>query len=164
VAHLQREAAGSERKMPVPPKDPSVRQRRNKTSTASTLKADPEMVTPDLPERDWNEMTVAWWSDVWSSPMAPEYDESDKHGLFALAMLVNDFWTASTAHGRKDLAAEIRQQSQRFGLSPIDRRRLQWTIEQVDEAQDKGARRRSKVTPEPKADGGTDPRATLRAV
>lgn len=147
--------------MPALPKDPSTRQRRNKTSTAATLKSDPEMITPDLPERDWHKMTTQWWADVWSSPMAPEFDESDKHGLFALAMLVNDFWSADSSRDRMQLAAEIRQQSQRFGLSPIDRRRLQWEIERTEEAQRRGATRRPA---EPKADGGTDPRGTLRAV
>jgi hypothetical protein len=151
--------------MPANPKDPSVRQRRNKTSTNATLKADPDLEVPNLPKRGgWHEQTSAWWADVWASPMAPEYDDSDKHGLFALAVLVDDFWTAESSRERKELAAEIRQQSQRFGLSPIDRRRLQWTIEQVDEAQDKGQRRRERSEPAKKPTGGTDPRATLRAV
>jgi hypothetical protein len=150
--------------MPTNPKDPSVRQRRNKTSTNATLKADPDIEVPGLPKRGgWHEQTVAWWADVWASPMAPEYDDSDKHGLFALAVLVDDFWTAKSARERKELAAEMRQQSQRFGLSPIDRRRLQWTIEQADEAQDKGERRRAKAQPA-QSSGGSDPRATLRAV
>lgn len=150
--------------MPAPLKDPSVRQRRNQDSTRATLKADPDLEVPALPKRGgWHEQTVAWWTDVWASPMAPEFDDSDKHGLFQLALLVDDFWTANTSRERKELAAEIRQQSQRFGLSPIDRRRLQWTIEQVNEAQDKGDRRRAKAPPA-KADGGSDPRATLRAV
>src|SRR4051812_47278145 len=117
--------------MPGPsPKDPSTRARRNRTSTHAQLKADPTLTAPSLPEAvSWHHMTLSWWSDVWASPMAPEFDDSDKHGLFALAMLVNDFWSADEVRTRRDLAAEIRQQSQRFGLSPIDRRRLQWEIE-----------------------------------
>jgi len=164
VAHLQRDAAGSECKMPGPnPKDPSVRARRNKTSTAATLKADPRATVPDLPKRGgWHEQTVEWWRDVWSSPMAPEFDASDRHGLNMLAILVDDYWTAESSRERMALAAEIRQQSQRFGLSPIDRRRLQWEIERTEEAVQKGTRRRAASTP--KNDGGTDPRATLRAV
>jgi hypothetical protein len=106
-------------------------------------------------------MTLAWWRDVWSSPMAPEYDDSDKHGLYVLAMLVEDFWRADTMDWRQKLAAELRQQGQRFGLSPIDRRRLQWEIERTQEAQDKAERRRSQPA---KAVAGGDPRAVLRSL
>lgn len=148
--------------MPGPtPKHPSTRTRRNKTSTAATLTADPKVKAPTLPKRGgWHEMTRAWWADIWSSPMAPEFDDSDKHGLFALALLVDDFWTADSASDRIKLAAEIRQQGQRFGLSPIDRRRLQWEIERTEEAQQKGASRRAA----PKKKPAVDPRGTLRAV
>lgn len=112
-------------------------------------------------------MTETWWTDLWSSPMAPEYDDSDRHGLFALAVLVNDFWRADTPATRMSLAAEIRHQGQRFGLSPIDRRRLQWEIERTDEAQDRGTRRRRVTQQDPgKAPSKKpdDPRAALYAV
>lgn len=150
--------------MPGPaPKDPSTRQRRNKNSTAAQLKADPNLEIPELPRRmAWNDQTRAWWADVWSSPMAPEFDESDRHGLNMLAVLVDDYWMAANARERMPLAAEIRQQSQRFGLSPIDRRRLQWEIERTEEAQRRGAR--SQPAPATPANGGSDPRSTLRAV
>lgn len=154
--------------MPGPaPKDPTVRARRNKSSTASVLKERRRGRQPSLPdapgELGWHQQTVAWWKDVWASPMAPEYDDSDRHGLNMLAVLVNDYWYAETGRERKDLAAEIRQQSQRFGLSPIDRRRLQWEIERTDEAQQKGTRRRASAAPKKPA-GGADPRAVLRAI
>jgi hypothetical protein len=150
--------------MPGPaPKHPSTRARRNKTTTAATLRADPAVTAPDLPDRDWHPMTSAWWADVWASPMAPEFDGSDRHGLYALAMLVEDFWTADTARERKDLAAEIRQQGQRFGLSPIDRRRLQWEIERTEAAKDQGSRRRAAKAPA-RTTPDQDPRAILRAV
>jgi hypothetical protein len=148
-----------------PPKHPSTRARANKTSTSATLRRDPKVKAPALPERDWHPMTAAWWADVWRSPMAPEFDGSDVHGLFALAMLVDDFWTATTSTARKDAAAEIRLQSQRFGLSPMDRRRLQWEIERSEEAQEKGARRRAQAAPAATTGkGGADPRSVLRAV
>ena len=101
--------------MPVPPKHPSARARRNRSTTAATLKADPDLEAPPLPPRSWDEQTLAWWADVWASPMAPEYDDSDKHGLIALAVLVDDFWTADSPRLRRDLAGEIRLQTQRFG-------------------------------------------------
>ena len=105
-------------------------------------------------------MTLAWWDDLWHSPMAPEFDPSDIHGLYLLATLVNGFWESPS----KDLAAEIRLQRQCFGLTPIDRRRLQWEIERSDEAQDRGRRRRTTTPKAPSADPGADPRAVLRVV
>jgi hypothetical protein len=106
--------------------------------------------------------------------MAPEYDESDKHGLMVMAMVVDDFWTAETPHQRQEASQEIRLQGVRFGLSPIDRRRLQWEIERAGEAQAKGHERTARrVESAPEPGGGqagstagrpADPRATLRAL
>jgi hypothetical protein len=111
-------------------------------------------------------MTQAWWDDVWASPMAQEYDESDKHGLMALAMVVDDFWTAETPRQRQEASQEIRFQGVRFGLSPIDRRRLQWEIEKAEDAQARTTKRRraagEEVSSPPK--GSVDPRAVLRAL
>jgi hypothetical protein len=147
--------------MPGPePKHPGTRARRNATSTKATLRAVPDMPRPELPEAplgEWHPMTLAWWADIWSSPMAPEFDASDAHGLFALAMLTEDFWRSASPGERMKLAAEIRQQGQRYGLSPIDRRRLQWEIERTEEAQEKGAVRRAS---RPKR-GASDPRSAL---
>jgi hypothetical protein len=150
--------------MPGPaPKDPSARARRNKASTKATIQADAAIVAPELPEYDWHAMTLKWWRDLWASPMAPEYDDSDRHGLFKLAMLTNDFWTAESAKERKEASAEIRMQEQRYGLSPMDRRRLQWEIEKSEEAVDRGAKRRTTAkASQPQSKG--DPRAVLRAL
>lgn len=154
--------------MPALPKHNPAR--RNKSATRATLTRDHDVKMPPLPERvvgtddgpevtDWREQTLAWWADIWASPMAPEFEISDIHGLYLLAILVDDFWrNPSTA-----LAAEIRLQRQAFGLTPIDRRRLQWEIERVDEAQDQGAKRRAarreqQATKEPKP----DPRNVLK--
>lgn len=154
--------------MPGPaPKDPSVRARRNKTSTAAVLTTKRRGRPPSLPpatgELGWHPQTQAWWKDVWGSPMAPEYDDSDRHGLNMLAVLVNDYWFAESSRERMQLLGEVRQQSQRYGLSPIDRRRLQWEIERTDEAQQKGTRRRAAAATKKPA-GGADPRAVLRAI
>jgi hypothetical protein len=131
--------------MPPQPKHPSTRARRNKTSTNAVLTTDHHVVAPDLPEDiGWHSMTRAWWVDIWRSPM-------------------NDFWLAEGQREKRDLAAEIRQQGQRFGLSPIDRRRLQWEIERSEDAKDKGSRRRAKAEPA-KSAKASDPRGVLRAV
>lgn len=140
-----------------------LRQRRNKTSTHSTLVREHDVLAPPLPERDkpWNELTLQWWSDIWASPMAPEFEKlSDTYGLYVLAALHDDFWSlpVDKPRARAEIAAEIRLQEQRFGLSPMDRRRLQWQVEQTEEAQDRGRQRRARTVTVDPAD---DPRAAL---
>lgn len=89
--------------------------------------------------------------------MATEWLESDRHGLLRLAVLVNDYWEAESPSARKEVASEIRLQQQAYGLSPLDRGRLQWEIEKGDSATAKRKRRRQK---EPAGDA-TDPRSAL---
>ena len=138
-----------------PPKDPKLRQRRNKTATRATMvrTRPPRQRAPRLPDRDWHPLTRAWWSDVWGSPMAGQFLEVDRHALLRLAVLVDLFWRDPT----KDLAAEIRLEQQAFGLTPIDRRRLQWAVQEETET-------RRVRTPPPAEDEGEDPRKVLKMV
>lgn len=150
--------------MPPLPKPTAQRRRRNVVAGARTLHAIDGRTAPDLPDRgadlEWHPLTVAEWRAVWASPMAPEYTDSDLHGLFVYIDLVDTFWRCphEKAVTKKELAGEIRLQAQRFGLSPIDRRRLQWEIERGEQAQEAGERRRAAKRPS-KAE---DPR--LRAI
>ena len=147
--------------MPAQKKDASVRQRRNTASTAATLKVAGKV--PEMPAGvEWHDMAVQWWEDVWSSPMSPEWDESDLHNVILCAMLYNDIWMAETAKDRKDAAAEYRLQRKDLGLTPYDRRRLEWSIETTEEAKDRGRRRRESA-PVP-GGAAVDPRSVLRAV
>lgn len=148
--------------MPGPtPKDPSTRARRNKTATKATLVADAAIVAPELPGSDWHSMTLEWWRDLWASPMAPEYDESDRHGLFMYAHMVNDFWTAETSKDRRETLVRIEAMWKSFGTVPLARRSLQWEIQRAEEAQAKGKKQAAAKSP-PKPKG--DPRAILRSV
>ena len=97
-------------------------------------------------------MTVAWWRDIWASPMAPEFLKADVHGLYLLAELVDRFWLEPSVA----LAAEIRHHRMAFGLTPIDRRRLQWEVERAETA----TRKRPAIRPQT----GADPRERLRMV
>lgn len=153
--------------MPGPtPKDPSLRARRNKQTTAAKLSLAPSDVqTPELPERHdeegqlipWHPMAVDFWDEVWSSPMAAEYLDADVPGLFILAALTDAYWKG-VMQGRtgKELAAEIRLQRIDYGLTPIARRRLQWEVERAEDATDKGRRRRRVADAD---EGGQDARA-----
>jgi hypothetical protein len=145
-----------------PPKDPSVRARNNKHSTHAVLRAVPDFPVPQLPDdRDWHPRTTQWWDDLWSSPMGPEYDHSDVHGLIQLAELVDLYNITDTPGAKIRLAAEIRQQRTCFGLTPIDRRRLQWTIDQGEEAEERTAKRRQARVASTRSKDGDDPRALL---
>lgn len=106
----------------------------------------------ELVEMPWRLETQEWWIDLWSSPMANEYHRrSDKHGLYRLAVLIDDFWSAPSA----DKNVEIRLAQKDYGLTPLDRRRLEWTIASAEKATEE--RRTSKPTTR-KPKGGNDPR------
>lgn len=133
--------------------------RRNRSATKSTLDGQTRVKAPKLPTRKWHPEARRWWKDIWASPMAPEYLDADQHALIRLAVLISDYWEAKSPTARKELAGEIRLQQQAFGLTPFDRRRLEWTIETTESAKAKGKRRRQK---DPTGDP-TDPRASLSA-
>jgi hypothetical protein len=146
--------------MPGPaPKPSALRQRRNKTSTASTLPLSPGVAAPPLPERAWHPRTIEWWTRAWASPMAREWLSADIPGLELVAELWDDLYNADNPSVRVKISAELRLQEARFGLAPMDRRRLQWEIDRGDEA-DTRTRRRRRSEPAP-ANDRTDPRKLL---
>lgn len=153
--------------MPGPaPKPSALRQRRNRTVTRALLPSEEQAAdatVPKLPalgdKEKWHPMVRQWWDAVWKSPMAGEYLAADKEALFMLARLHQDFWTAGSQKDRQAAAAEIRQQGVRFGLSPIDRRRLQWEVEKGDQAVERTTTRRQR-----KAASGKDPRDVLKVM
>lgn len=145
--------------MPGPaPKDPKLRQRRNRTATAATLYVvEPINGQPELPKRrpdrkKWHAWTLEWWGLVWQSEMREEFLRSDVPVLVRLALLVDNY----ARDPRPSLAAEIRMQEQRFGLTPLDRRRLQWEVRRANEAE----RKNKPLTPREQK----DPRANLTVV
>ena len=71
--------------------------------------------------------------------MAEEYLRADEHALYRLAVLIDNYWTKPSA----GLASEIRLEQQAFGLTPLDRRRLEWSIEQVQAAQSRVKERKA---------------------
>lgn len=139
------------------PKPRHIRQRRNQASTEAAMITDelPRLRAPSLGDHpgkhEWDARTERWWRDVWASPMAARFLRADEGGLHMLAVLVDAFWREPSTQ----LAAEIRLQRQCFGLTPTDRRRLQWEVARM--AEQEGSRS-SKHT----ATG--DPRDALRAV
>lgn len=138
--------------MPGPPPKPRrERARRNKETPDAVL--DPELEIdvasiPPLPDvtieegedgepvdapRDWNPMTVRWWNALWTSPVASQYTKMDEFELVRLAQLVDE---VNWGNLQKDVLNEVRQMADRFGLSPLARRRLGWVVKSGD-VQDK---------------------------
>lgn len=106
---------------------------------------------PKLPgSRPWQPLTKEWWREVWQSPMAAQFLSSDKQGLYRLAALIDEFWNKPT----RELAAEIRMEQAAYGLTPIDRLRLQWETKPPEGEKPQTPARRSRK----------DPRELLRRV
>lgn len=155
----------------VIPKHPSARQRRNKVATAKTLQLVDKPKVPLIPKRGpglaWQPETVKWWHRTWSSPMSSEYDESDFSGIVRRLYLEDAYWYAMKSGmtlAAFKFAAEIRIQDAEYGLTPMARRRLQWTIEQGESAEEKTtARRKARraATAPALVDAADDPRAML---
>ena len=141
-------------------KPASLRARRNKTSTRATLRAVDNPEIPDLPDHlAWHSAVLDWWEDCWSSPMAPEWTESDRHTLFLAARLMQQVWDDATSPAsRVTSATEARHLLRECGLTPMARRALQWEIDRGETAAERTSQRRSgrKPTAVP------DPRQAMR--
>lgn len=111
--------------------------------------------------RPWHPQTLEFWRDAFRSEMESEYVQVDVHGLFILAELVDQFWH----HPTPTRAAEIRLQRQCYGLTPLDRRRLQWELETAEAAKP-AARPTTPVSPVPGQQEAPrpDPRGVLSMV
>jgi hypothetical protein len=132
-----------------------LRQRANKKAGASMISLPASSDVPQIPNPDgrvWHPLTLEDWAVWWASEMSTKWLPADVGGLAQLAVLVDEFYKGDTK-----LAAEIRLQRQCFGLTPLDRSRLQWEIAKVEEGERKQQQRAPKRT-------GTDPRFTLMAV
>lgn len=114
-----------------PPKPASQRQRQSEPGKGPRrLPAGGRSGTgiPTLPgAAKLSKATREWWKRVWQSPMSSVYLDADLTGLIRLARLLDrDEKGEATA----TMLAEIRQLEDRFGLSPLARRRLEWEVSQ----------------------------------
>lgn len=139
------------------PKPAHLRQRTNKKAGSAHLAAPESPEVPEIPNPDgrpWHPLTLDAWRNAWESPMASQWLETDADALGRLALLWDEFYKKPSA----DALKEIRLQSALFGLSPLDRSRLQWEVTRGEEAERKRAKPASSVKP------GTDLRKVLRMV
>jgi hypothetical protein len=110
------------------PKPASQRRRRNRTVKPTTLGKGGGKAPRLLNEKELLPETRAWWATVWGSPMAAVWLDADVPALTRLAGLVDRL---HRGEGTSRVLGEIRALEDRFGLSPMARRRLQWEIEQA---------------------------------
>lgn len=156
--------------MPAKLKDPEVRARKNRASTAAELtlpaSASAKLKKPPLTATILGirgavkPQVQRWWAVVWQSPMAPRWLDADVEVLYVCAQIRQQM-AVFMMEGKSvaSLAAELRQQENRVGLDLQARRRLDWRIAgptapapEVEE-------------PEPQeAPDEQDPRRLLRAV
>jgi len=144
------------------PKPAHLRQRANKKAGSATISmVSPTSTSPKAPTipnpdgRVWHPLTLKAWLHAWRSPMAGQWLETDADALGRLALLWDDFYRVPSA----DALKEIRLQSALFGLSPLDRSRLQWEVAKGNEAEEKTARQDSR-----RRTGTNDPRHLLRVI
>jgi hypothetical protein len=116
------------------PKHPSRRRRQN--LPAPTTKLPPagsaRKAPPLVGAASMLAETRAWWRTVWASPMAAVYLEADVPALLRMARLLD---ARSRGTGLAAELSEIRQLEDRFGLSPLARRRLQWEVDAARDAE-----------------------------
>ncbi len=106
------------------PKHPA--ERRSGGGRTSTTTVIAPHFGPQVPEpvgaRDWSEETLAWWRAVWTSPVADAlYLPGD---AYPLARLGNMLESIRKGEASAAVMGEARQLEDRFGLSPVARRRL----------------------------------------
>lgn len=149
-----------------PPKAPELRARRNARMPGRTLPTAEQSESRDVPELPprkrgrWHPEAIRWWETAWRSPMASEWLAADmRGGLLRLLDLWDAWWKAKSSSERLDIAKELRLQETGFGLSPLDRKRLEWEVDRREDAapvpEDK---RRAVGAPDP----AHDPRKVLR--
>jgi hypothetical protein len=112
------------------PRPRGQRRRRNLPDPVTTLPAEGSgLEAPELPGADeLLEWTRNYWVTLWDSPMAVLWNAFDTPALIRLAR-VQDLAMRGEASAAE--LSEIRQLEDRFGLSPLARRRLQWEIAQA---------------------------------
>jgi hypothetical protein len=102
-------------------------------------------------------MAKRWWVSVWTSPMRAEFLRGDEPALFRLVALVDSFWKT----GELAVAREIRLMEREFGLTPLSRRRLEWSVVQAEESKDRLEDRRVRRAKVVDVDVDADPRSVL---
>jgi hypothetical protein len=138
----------------------STRQRRNTTSTAREIVLrDPDeglLPVPPLPDRvtrrdgkvlpgEWHDQVRLAWVEMWQYPLVYEAPAVDRHLMLVYVDLLQDFWQRSeSGRSRNEVARDLRSYAELWGIGEKSRRHLQITIQQANEALERGVRQAAK--------------------
>lgn len=141
-------------------KHPSTRQRRNVASTAReiVLRGDHEelLPVPPLPERpevegkyprpaEWHPEARVAWAEMWQYPLVYEAPSVDYHLMRLYISIVDSiFYKLDGNYPVTELIKELRPFAEMWGFGEKARRHLQITIQQAEEAMDRGVERAAK--------------------
>jgi hypothetical protein len=99
----------------------------------------------------WHSMTLKAWQEFFESAMSTQWLPTDITGLEMLAVCYDKFYKT----GDIEFMKEIRLQRPHYGLTPLDRSRLQWEVTRGEEAE-------RKLQQQPQKRPTSDPRKVLR--
>lgn len=102
----------------------------------------------------------ALWAEVWTYPQAVMWAESKSDRSVALYVRTQ----IRAESGDLKAATEARQWSDRLGLTSLSLLRLRAEVERVEEAEQRGTRRRTDKAPGSKGKPAKDPREFLRGL
>src|SRR5699024_5117473 len=122
---------------------------------------------PPLPEpmdyigkEAWPTPVCEWWSSVWLSAVANEYQPSDIHSLYIGAVHLAQSLDADVRPSdRLKSAQQWEAVLKSFGLTPMARENLRWSISQAEQAEHRTRDLRTKkqtTKPAPKPAGGVN--------
>lgn len=99
-----------------------------RTSEMTKLATDQQLRGPDLPEGEWHQRTVDWFSNWRRSAVAQTFVDTDWDFLIDTAVLHSEMWNGNLGH-----AAELRLRVGKLAGTPEDRLRMRITIDKEEQ-------------------------------
>jgi len=97
-------------------------------SEITKLTADKQLRGPDLPEGEWHQRTVQWYSNWRQAAVAQTFVDTDWDFLIDTAVLHSEMWNGNLGH-----AAELRLRVGKLAGTPEDRLRMRIAIDKEEQ-------------------------------
>jgi len=129
--------------MPGPPPKPNARRTNDRQAGFTTLVGLRSTVPrlPTIKGHSWSAATRAAWAAWWASPQATRWTDDDVPQLVLVARL----YEAALA-GEQAALVELRQWSDRFGMTPLARLKNRWLVAAPETSAEAAAEVPSNVT------------------
>lgn len=129
----------------------------------------PAEETEDGFEPEWSPVVVAWWEDIWTSPMSSEFVDSDIHGLYVACVYLheslNPFYKLSE---RLKSSQAWENAIKNYGLTPTARESLRWQVAQGTQAQNRTnqlrAQQKAETRLEAEQKATSDPQSNVKSL